>query len=469
MAHATAEDQPTTAPPAAPPLEHERVERHVEIVTPERRPFLVAWLLFATVAVVITVVAVAITGAIDSEPEAVDALPEGALEGAIHWRAELATAAFPAAVDHDEGIVLAGHDGRPNPDRPSNLVAMNLATGRELWRSTVRESLVDAHGFTGEIAVATAVVDENDPVDAIGFDVRTGKELWRQTLGQRAPDPVALDDVILLGGAALFAVDPPTGRQAWRADVAVHQRPTVRDGIAYVVAPGQLAAVEVDDGDIRWVHPLDNVAAYSSPAVLHEELVIAANLLGEVIALDRDSGRVVWSVLTDTGSEPEDPNGRAGVGALGVFGPSGGRVFVGTADRRLIAFDADTGQDLWSRPTDLDFTEPVVAPAGDTVVIGGDDETEVVAIDAATGVERWRFETGDTIPPLVRDGRAYLLDVRAADAAHDLVALDLETGVKRWQVELEHPAFGAMVYSDGLLLIPTVERGAGTTVIYAVR
>lgn len=350
MANATARDETVKKTVKTDDPATEQIERRVEVVTTETSGRPLFWTLLAVLLVLaIIAAAVLIRAAGDDGPAAVDEVPEGRLEGVIHWQAELAATSFPALIDRSRGVVLVGQDNRPDVGRPADLVALNLATGRELWRSTVPEPFVDAHGLTGEIAVAT-VASEGDlePVDAVGFDIRTGKEMWRQTLQPGAPDPIVLEDVVLVAGPDLVALDPPTGRQVWRADVGVATTPTVRHGVAYVAGPGELSAVEVDDGDIRWSRPSDNVAAFPSSPVLHDQLVIAANLLGEVIALERDSGELVYRVLTDAADEPGDPLDQVGRGAVGLFGPSGGRLFVGTQDGRMLALDADTGRVLWT-------------------------------------------------------------------------------------------------------------------------
>jgi quinoprotein glucose dehydrogenase len=68
------------------------------------------------------------------------------------------------------------------------------------------------------------------------------------------------------------------------------------------------------------------------------------------MAIDASRGEILWeSVL---GLEENLPEGKQLVGGTGSAGPSvtaGGLVFVGaTNDRRLRAFDARSGDELWS-------------------------------------------------------------------------------------------------------------------------
>jgi PQQ-dependent dehydrogenase (methanol/ethanol family) len=81
-----------------------------------------------------------------------------------------------------------------------------------------------------------------------------------------------------------------------------------------------------------------------------------------------------------------------------------GRVFRGTGDGRLIALDAQSGLELWNvqpaSPENGEFFSAAPVAVGGNVFIGtaGSDwgiRGKIFAFDAATGKERWRF---DTIP-----------------------------------------------------------------------
>jgi quinoprotein glucose dehydrogenase len=70
---------------------------------------------------------------------------------------------------------------------------------------------------------------------------------------------------------------------------------------------------------------------------------------GTLVAVDANTGEVAWQV--PLGLNEALPEGRQRTGNSGSAGPSvtaGGLVFVGASDRRLRAFDARTGAELWS-------------------------------------------------------------------------------------------------------------------------
>ncbi len=136
-----------------------------------------------------------------------------------------------------------------------------------------------------------------------------------------------------------------------------------------------------------------------SPVVRHG--VMYVTYAGGVIALDASSGRVIWEFHD---AEPADVRLCC---ADANRGPAilGDKLFVGTADARLIALSAQTGARIWETAVVKDYRRGYSitgAPLAlrDLVVTGisgGDYPTRgfIAAFDTDTGKERWRF---DTIP-----------------------------------------------------------------------
>jgi glucose dehydrogenase len=92
---------------------------------------------------------------------------------------------------------------------------------------------------------------------------------------------------------------------------------------------------------------------------------------------------------------------------------------------------------------------------------------DIIAVDAATGAERWRYRhdlrTRDTCcgpanrGAAVANGRVYMATMDAR-----LVALDLRNGARRWDVTLADTAAGAGEVIDPLLGIPELEGAVQT-------
>jgi PQQ-dependent dehydrogenase (methanol/ethanol family) len=151
----------------------------------------------------------------------------------------------------------------------------------------------------------------------------------------------------------------------------------------------------------------------------------------ETVALDATTCAMRWK-STYTPDEAEQPPSNRGVAVLD------GRVFRGTADGRLIALDAATGKLLWKDVVgDPRLGESISAAplAWQGIVYEGIAGGELgvkgrmMAYDAATGRELWRF---DTIPTGTQVGANTWKDRKTAKTGGGAVwgafSLDVTTG-----------------------------------------
>lgn len=150
---------------------------------------------------------------------------------------------------------------------------------------------------------------------------------------------------------------------------------------------------------VRWMHQLvgghDKIEA---TPIVRDGILYFTVPPGRVLAVDAASGRLMWEYdhyykFIGGGEGPLEQN--RGVALLGD------RLFVGTWDSKLLALSAASGKLLWeSTVGEYPGTYISGAPLayGDLVVTGvgsppGYGRTFIVAYDAATGKERWRFTT----------------------------------------------------------------------------
>lgn len=109
---------------------------------------------------------------------------------------------------------------------------------------------------------------------------------------------------------------------------------------------------------------------------------------------------------------------------------AGGDVYAGTTDGAVVAVDAASGTERWRYEADSAVrTTPAVGP--DLVFFGCDDGT-VRAVDTADRTEFWRTQTGAAVtgsPTLVGD------TVYAANEDGIVHALDTFDGAQRWQYD----------------------------------
>ena len=143
--------------------------------------------------------------------------------------------------------------------RDSYLIAFNLQSGKEVWRSS-REELPAWSTPLVHVSGATETIVTNSPRFLRGHDLRTGRERWRieDREGQvKVSSPVAAGELAILTGGwppaarPIHAVRVADGSIAWQ-----HERgspytttPIVVDGLVYIVTDnGILSAYRVADG-----------------------------------------------------------------------------------------------------------------------------------------------------------------------------------------------------------------------------
>jgi PQQ-like domain len=157
--------------------------------------------------------------------------------------------------------------------------------------------------------------------------------------------------------------------------------PAVADGqrlYARSAETSEYAAFDVGSGDAVWTSDVERTAG-DDLAVADGTLFIRRTDESELVALDGVSGDERWRV--GLAEVPEfDSSLAVAAGRVLVAGPS------------TVAFDANSGDPLWS----IDTPSSALAAVDDMAVLvadaTGDRGTQVVGVDAESGDERWSVE-----------------------------------------------------------------------------
>ncbi len=172
--------------------------------------------------------------------------------------------------------------------------------------------------------------------------------------------------------------------------------------------------------------------------------LLAASADGEVVALDRLTGKTLWKVNLDL-----PISGGVGVGY--------GLALVGTLKGEVIALDASSGEEKWrARVT----SEVLSAPAtnGDVVVVQTQDD-RLIAFDASTGQQRWIYESSPAVLTLRGTSSPLVTNrlVMAGFSSGKVLALDASRGVPVWEQRVAVPQgrseLERVVDIDGNLLL----------------
>lgn len=171
-----------------------------------------------------------------------------------------------------------------------------------------------------------------------------------------------------------------------------------------------------------------------------------------VIAYDVVAQNQLWQFPAERSTSPfyAAPSVQDGRVVMGDYGRSGG-FFSPQSIITIYGLDASEAgvpRELWSN-AELASDKIVAQPlqVNGMVYVGAADNT-LFALDAETGVEQWRFETGHSIwaQPTYQDG---ILLVASLD--RNLYALDAETGDLKWKSPLTGALSGKPVVGEGLV------------------
>lgn len=221
-------------------------------------------------------------------------------------------------------------------------------------------------------------------------------------------------------------------RPTWTFDARspIWSSPSVREDVVYFGdSDGRVHALNARSGSRVWEFQTKG-AIFARPTLSGAHVYVPSDD-GSLYKLDAKTGREVWHASIQTGEfERELPqNGEGGYDFLASAATvDRGTVYVGSADGRLCALDAETGAPRWEFKTGAPVrSTPAVA---DGTLVFGSRDNSVYALGAATGALKWKHDTQDAVvsSPVVDSGLVYI-----GSRSADMLALELATGRVSWR------------------------------------
>ena len=307
-----------------------------------------------------------------------------------------------------------------SPTGRGGLFAVDTVTGKAKWTyrpvfSSGTASVSTAPAVAGSLVIAPFAAAH--PGAVIAVSLATGKEVWR------GPDPeqgagVAVDGglaYILAKNGSFHALDAATGRERWKSDFATNlapcaSQPVVKDGVIYLTGIGKaipgdaakpagyyLFALDAKTGQELWRYRAE--APYVHPGVCLNQPVVTADTVfatgdNYLYAVARATGRNRWPPVEVR--RPVDGRER-GVAVQGLV--DAGNVIVGITTGCLIAFSKDTGRTAWDIPGEYRDSAPATAVAGNILYFQGSPKAKPApasggtlhALDLETRQILWSF------------------------------------------------------------------------------
>ncbi|MFG5859814.1 outer membrane protein assembly factor BamB [Metapseudomonas sp. CR1201] len=185
------------------------------------------------------------------------------------------------------------------------------------------------------------------------------------------------------------------------------------------------------------------------------DTIYASDVNGEVMALDRFNGDVIWK------QDLELPvSGAVGVGY--------GLVMVGTLKGEIVALDATNGEERWRARVNGEVLAPP-ANNGDVVVVQTQNDT-LLGFDAATGNQLWIYENTPAVLTLRGTGAPIVTNNLAVAglSTGKVLALDIRRGIPVWEQRVAVPQGrseldrvvdidGGLLLSGGTLYVATYQ------------
>lgn len=186
--------------------------------------------------------------------------------------------------------------------------ALAVADGTTRWRLALDDAQAPGDpavaGSTVYVPVSHTVEGDRRAPTVRALDAATGVARWTATLRegtelQWAP-PTVTDDLVIVadtpdvlrGRSQLHALDRRDGTPVWtytfptREQGFDHEQPLVHDGAVFAVSDGELYALELGSGELRWRRPVSHVHG-----VLPGQVVVEVD--AAVTALDAATGEPV--------------------------------------------------------------------------------------------------------------------------------------------------------------------------------
>lgn len=272
------------------------------------------------------------------------------------------------------------------------------------------------------------------------------------------PNPPKRNGILRFAMLALALALPSACKQMGHPEVVLEDWQAIGGSNAeqFYSSLDQVNAGNVDGLGLAWFADFDTRRGQEANVVMTSGVLYTSTAWSKVYAYDARSGKELWKF------DPEVPGSTAYIACCDVVNRgvavSGGRVFVGSLDGRLIALDAKSGDKLWDVLT-VDTAKPYTitgAPrvAGDLVVIGngGADygvRGYVTAYDAKTGEQVWRFYTVPGDPAKGPDGAASDPKLAAMLASWSGKWFEYGGGGTVWDAIVYDEEFGQLLIGTG--------------------
>ena len=301
-----------------------------------------------------------------------------------------------------DSIFTSDHEGR--------VTALDASSGKRRWSVDLAVPVSGGVGYGAGLVLLGTIEGQ-----IYALDAQDGSLLWTTEVSSEVVASPAANNQIVVAHTIdnrLFALDASTGEELWQHDgdapiLSVRGTSTsilLDNMVISAFDTGKLVAFNPDNGSLIWETrlalpqgrtELERMIDIDGKPLLVEDIIYSVSYQGRLGALTRGTGRKLW--FQDSSSHHSPAHGE-------------GKVFVSEAGGTVKAFQAGSGQIVWTN--EQLFLRGLTGPAqlGDTVAVA-DAEGYLHLLDIQDGsfVGRTKVDGSGVSSPLLVVGEQLLV------------------------------------------------------------
>ena len=326
------------------------------------------------------------------------------------------------------------------------LAEMGLAAKAELEKAAESED-IEVRERTAELLRDIAHREADARSLAIAREV-----LWSLPIkgGATALPILAGKTLIAVGEEGVYAVSIVTGKKLWTSEAKTDWRLAVSGSVVAVGDDEKVQALDLETGKVKWKHQA--FGGRRPEGLTSDDSAIYVNDQdGKMIALSPGDGKVLWKADSLSSVKPLIRAGEAILAAGNENNAINRNRPTQIFDSIVLALDAASGKELWRFKSDAPFA--CMSAGDDAVYILR--QTDLLAVELASGKQLWTYKLPQSIAgsffrmvvippqvdpdtgpcrPVVSGGLVYVLH------GQYIVGVDAKSGDKAVEFKMELPA-----------------------------
>lgn len=321
--------------------------------------------------------------------------------GTVKWTFQTGGKVFSSPVVLNGTVYIGSED--------KNLYAIDIHTGKARWKFATGGAVHSSPAVSANTVYFGSMDGYYYAIDAV-----TGKLIWKFTTGGEK----------LIGEKGYWGMKPidmyMTDPWDYFLSSPVVDHKTGDPAVYFGSSDGNLYAVHTKTGELKWKFSTGGII-HTSPALSESDGTI---YIGSwdcyLYAIDAGTGQLKWKFRTG------DQLPMAGLQASPTL--KDGVVYFGARDASFYALQANTGALLWKYGAENSWILGTAAIKDSTLYVGTSDSYLLLALDARSGKEKFRFKANGYVfsSPAIAGNTAYF-----GDFTGNLFALDLGSGGKK--------------------------------------